>query len=766
MRWSIIKLIWLRELRDQLRDRRTLFMIAGLPLLLYPVLGFAVLQFAVGFGDRASVVAVVQSPGQSTDFPPPTPAVLQTALLLPPVSPAGAGVSPNYLAACADLARHPALTYPLLLRAGKLELHGDTDKGGPERRVVFKFMSAEEARAKLEDKEVDLILSADPGFWYGIGQDKERSFLQVQTRKNDDGSRMAVNRLYGLVDRWKREFKVVHLVRKQLPRNYDEVFEVRDPNTAEAAATLRATSLFDLLVRIFPFMLVMWSLAGALYPAVDVCAGEKERGTMETLLISPALREEIVLGKFLTIWVFSAGTALLNLASMGVTTWQFRNQLPSGALGVGAIAWCVLLVLPLAAFFSAVCLSVGAYARSSKEGQYYLMPLFLVTMPLIFLTLAPGVELNSFYSMVPVTGVALLMQRLMTSAALDTVPWFYFLSVLAPTALYSWLALRWAIEQFKREEVLFREAERLDIGLWLKRLFREKEATPTTGQALACFGLLVGLRWFSLGLGGQLDLLVRSGIVLAAFVATPPLFMALLLTRRPREGLALRLPALGYVAAALLLLPLAEAVHHGLYQFPKVLELLRERQQHVEGAFALQGLDHPALWALYVLLLALLPAVSKEIAFRGFILNGLRKRFQPWPAILISSFLYAIYHMNVFVLLPAFVFGVALGVLAVRSRSVVPGMILHLGCSAILIGGANAGDGAGLPEGVLSAVRLVVTPVCTLLALGVLGWLGYRRQLRHPWVALVSLQEGEAALPADSSVHAELPARAETEASL
>src|SRR5207248_2206393 len=143
--------------------------------------------------------------------------------------------------------------------------------------------------------------------------------------------------------------------------------------------------LFGLLGRVFPFILVMWSLAGALYPAVDLCAGEKERGTMETLLISPASREEIVWGKFLTIWVFSAATALLNLLSIAFTTWRFSGDVPGATFGAPALFWAVLLLLPLSAFFSAVCLSVGAYARSSKEGQYYLMPLFLVTMPLIFL---------------------------------------------------------------------------------------------------------------------------------------------------------------------------------------------------------------------------------------------------------------------------------------------------------------------------------------------------------------------------------------------
>ena len=162
------------------------------------------------------------------------------------------------------------------------------------------------------------------------------------------------------------------------------------------------------MVKIFPFMLVMWALAGALYPAVDVCAGEKERGTMETLIISPASREEIVLGKFLTIWVFSGGTSVLNLASMGVTAGIFSSQL-GVTLRPAGLAWCVALLLPMSAFFSALCLAVGAYARSSKEGQYYLTQLYFICLPLIFLTLFPGVELNLFYSLVPITGVALLL---------------------------------------------------------------------------------------------------------------------------------------------------------------------------------------------------------------------------------------------------------------------------------------------------------------------------------------------------------------------
>src|SRR5213079_491099 len=113
----------------------------------------------------------------------------------------------------------------------------------------------------------------------------------------------------------------VRLARKGLDAQFDDPFDIEEPPAPQPTE-----SILDMVVRLFPFMLVMWSLAGALYPAVDLCAGEKERGTMETLLITPAGREEIVLGKFLTIWVFSAATALLNLASMALTTWTFGSQ--------------------------------------------------------------------------------------------------------------------------------------------------------------------------------------------------------------------------------------------------------------------------------------------------------------------------------------------------------------------------------------------------------------------------------------------------------
>ena len=142
-------------------------------------------------------------------------------------------------------------------------------------------------------------------------------------------------------------------------------------------------------------------------------------------------------------------------------------------------------------------------------------------------------------------------------------------------------------------------------------------------------------------------------------------------------------PAWPYLAAAVLLIPLVGVAATLAQSFPRLLELLHQRQLLVEAAFA--G-NEGAWWPVLVLALALVTAAGQEIAFRGFIFAGLLMRMRPWPAILVSSFMFAAFPMNVFLLPPLFVLGVALGTLALRSGSLLPGIILHASCYAMLYG--------------------------------------------------------------------------------
>jgi sodium transport system permease protein len=754
MRWSIIRLIWLRELRDQLRDRRTVFMITILPLLIYPLLGMGVLSFALGFSKKPAVVGVGGGGGlpqlgpRSSGFSP-LPAVAAWFSLPPPGPAAPAGCA-GRLAAAVRLTRLGSQGFgqdlpPLFLveeqtaRFGQPYLDPDGDAaplqvtllGGQPPAPAGTADDGQPGspwpawlegidRGPLERRQVDVLLVVPPGFAERL-RDERQPVLYLLTREDDDRSRLVAGRVQMVLGRWRNQIKQTRLLAHGLPAGFDEGFDVREGDPARGGRKA-APSLFDALVRIFPFLLVMWALTGALYPAVDLCAGEKERGTMETLLISPASREEIVYGKFLTIWVFSGATALLNLLSIGLTTWRYAGLLPAANLRPVALLWCVLLVLPLSAFFSALCLAIGAYARSSKEGQYYLMPLFLFTMPLIFLTLAPGVELNAFYSMIPVTGVALLLQRLLTATTSAQVPWAYFVPVLGPMVLYGWLSLRWAVYQFQREEVLFREAERLDLALWFRRLLRDKEAIPSFGQALFCFAVLVGLHWLSFGLGDRLPPAVRTCITALAFVAGPAAILAVMLTSRPVESLGLRLPAvrLVWTAAllAVLLLPLSELTLLLVSRFPDIKESLQGNQPLTGELLALLD-GGPAAGAWWAYLLLFLPPLCQEMAFRGFILTGLRRRFHPLTAVVLSSLLYALFSLNVFAAVPAFGLGLVLGVLATRSGSVLPGMLFHL-----LHGGLLLGAGLRQEAGLLSGPLVVA--VCTLLATAVVLAAAYR----------------------------------------
>jgi sodium transport system permease protein len=330
--------------------------------------------------------------------------------------------------------------------------------------------------------------------------------------------------------------------------------------------------------------------------------------------------------------------------------------------------------------------------------------------------------------MVPVTGVALLMQRLLNSTELEQ-SWFYIVSVMAPIALYSWLALRWAIDQFQREEVLFREAERIDVKLWLRRLFRHKETRPTTAQAMFCFGLLLVLRGVSANLGHEVPLLVRSFVLVAAFMVGPPVFMALLLTTRPRQVLAVHRPAWPYVVAAVLLIPLIERMVALVQRFPNVLELLRQQQTLVEEAYA-ADLEPIWSWSVYVVALAIVMAAGQEIAFRGFIFAGLLMRMRPWPAILVSSFLFAAFHANVFLMPPLFLMGVLLGVLALRSGSLYPGMILHASCYVVLFGSERfGGDTSDTVAATRETMYNVGAALSTIAAAALLWWQNRRSGL-------------------------------------
>ena len=235
----------------------------------------------------------------------------------------------------------------------------------------------------------------------------------------DEKSVFAFQRVKQVLTVWEQHILQERLSQAKLPPTLATPVS---PITLDLAAIRQLSA--SIWSKMFPTLLIIMAVTGAFYPAVDVAAGEKERGTMETLLICPARRSEIVVGKFLTVLVFSVSNVLLNLASMGLTgkyvlaaaRTEALSRMGAGQLafpGPWEILWLLILLLPLAAFFSSISLALATFARSTREGQYYLTPLLFVTLGLTLFCLSPTVEIEPLYSILPVVGPALLLKEVL-----------------------------------------------------------------------------------------------------------------------------------------------------------------------------------------------------------------------------------------------------------------------------------------------------------------------------------------------------------------
>ncbi len=727
MNFNNVKLIFLREMRDQLRDRRTLFLIAVLPLLLYPLLGMSFFQLSQFLRNTAAKVLVVGEDELAEHHWLPT--------LL------GEGQFDSAL----FVSRPDELDSLHIVEPGANAKGGDAPSGLPPE------IDLEAAREQLSKGKVEVVLYFPPGF--GERLDAAREALkqrdanptliqqtllpepQMFYNSAKEKSRIAQLRVERVLHTWRTSVTQTNLRAGNVPLEAAQPFELQPQDVAEEQQ--RHAAVWS---KILPFILFIWALTGAFYPAVDLCAGEKERGTLETLLASPAQRREIVWGKLITVMTFSMVTALLNLGSMGLTgkfvLAQFQQI--SAFSGESALAmpplvsllWLVIALLPISALFSALCLACAAFARSTKEGQYYLMPLLLVIMPLMMLPLSPGVELTLGNSLIPVTGVVLLLRSMIEGQYLEAS--YYIVPVVGITLMCCLLAIRWAEEQFKSESVLFRESERLDLGRWLVHLVRDRAETPTFTQGILCVGVILVVQFFvklalsSAAVGGVDFAFFLQSMFISQVVciALPAALLTLLFTSNKKKTLLLdQLPGWTLVVATALL---AVFIRPLGMEFAALIQYLYPPSADMESQVTAlsEAVNLVPNWWMLMLLMAVLPAVCEEIAFRGFILSGLRHVGHKWWAIGLSSVAFGMVHPIFQQQLAAAAVGLVLGYLAVQTGSLLLCMLFH----AIYNGlGLAVSEAIGASEG-----NLAHSPLGQLLNVG------NETLLFQPWVLATS----------------------------
>ncbi len=309
---------------------------------------------------------------------------------------------------------------------------------------------------KIINKEVRAVIEIPSGFQADLEAHKV-PILQIHTYEGDLKSSVAAGEIQKQLEDFRDDFIRQNLISHNLPESLLKPFDVKQNNVAPPEKVGGAA-----FGGVIGYMVILLCLTGSMYPAMDLTAGEKERGTMETILSSPVSRTHLVLGKFFMVLTASLVTAALSVTSMGVSFWGMEKLHAFDKAGSEAaqmqmqihfttVLSIFVMVLPLAVLFAAGVMTIALFAKSYKEAQSYVSPLmFVVIIPAVCAMLP--IDLTAKLSLVPILNAALLCKELVTG----TYHWNFIAIIFLSTCVYAGIALFLAVKMFQREDVLFR----------------------------------------------------------------------------------------------------------------------------------------------------------------------------------------------------------------------------------------------------------------------------------------------------------------------
>ena len=654
-----------KELRETLRDRRTLFTLILMPLLVYPLLSMALQRL------------ILTSRSNTAEY-----------FFL--------GVSRN--AEVKILQSTIEAGQRILNSDSYRSLNIERDKG-PKNATATKASLAEwkvivdqDLDTQLEAGRIDLAIRiVEPGdddtqpSLKSLAIDSTRRF-EVQYRESEGNSQSAVYAFQRLLQSINEQQSLQ--LREQLGMRREAIVELVATSSGGSA------SLLSSIASVIPLILLLMTITGAVYPAIDLTAGERERGTMEALISTPVPRFGLLLSKYVAVLTVSIMTAIVNLSAMFVTL--SIGGLGRAILGNEGLPWFSLLkILPLlvlfSCFFSSVLLALCCIARSFKEAQAYLIPVMLLSLGPGVLSILPGVHLTANMAVIPLFNMILLARDVLAGQS----QWLPTSITVVSTILYSMAVMAVAAKLFGRYAI----AQTPEItwqGFWLPS--RDRNKTPNVGDLsifLAIFFPIYFVATNTIGVAEDMSLAnrlwVKAGLTIVLFFFFPIVYAwwrGLNLKNTFRFAGSVRsivlLPGLVVLAASLWTLA------HEVFVFSEWLGMTSLRPEQLDAArqtkLALQQLPLIFIW----LTMAVVPAIAEETFFRGLALRCLRSTAKPGIAILASAILFGLFHvlsgsiLAIERFLPTAALGWFLGWLAWRTNSLIPGIIVHAGHNGLL----------------------------------------------------------------------------------
>ena len=395
-------LVFLKEIKELLRDRKTLFFMIALPILVFPAI-FGVVTYV-------SSKAIQKAESEVLDY----------AII-------GAEYAPDLVARIAESEEFNLVSAP-----------EDTD-----------------IKQWVKEENADFVLVIPENYSNDVLANGQ---ISLTLYLNDSGLNLVQRRLNEIVDAIEEEnqqtaFSSLGLDETQQVALIDPVV-VEKVNVAD-----QRENWGEKIGGFIPYLVFMLCLQGAMIPATDLGAGEKERGTLETLLISPIARHKLVLGKFLAIALAGVTSALVTVGSMAiwgiVLSQGMAIELVADFMGsISGMDFLLIffMLIPVVAIFASVLLSLSIYARSFKEAQGYMTPLVMFTIVPVIMAMLPGVELKGGWAWVPLTNVALAIKELIKG----TMDYVQLIAIFGSTAAIAGALIAFCVYWFNQEKVLFR----------------------------------------------------------------------------------------------------------------------------------------------------------------------------------------------------------------------------------------------------------------------------------------------------------------------
>lgn len=446
-------------------------------------------------------------------------------------------------------------------------------------------------------------------------------------------------------------------------------YELTDQSSTEE-------SIGNIIGSVMPFFVITSILLGALYPAIDVTAGEKERGTLETLLTLPVTNFEMIMSKFLAVSVIASVSAFLNIFSMGIAMIFFVSSSITAVADmqitiryesfIPGILFTLIVMVFFALLVTAVSMCVCVFAKSFKEANNYATPVMLVFMFSSYISMLPDIELSLQNAAIPIVNVALLIEGLFRFQY----DYGLFAIVLFSNVAYSLLAVMVLGRIYNSEQVLFSEGFS-SVHIFKKRSEMKEKQLPGIGDIILLMcAVLLGI--FYIGTFAQIKLGFGGVAVSQAIILLCPLFYAWYLKTDMKKLFSVKVPELKHIIGGLCLA--VAAIMTSLIIGMLLSEIFSESSNNLmdmEKWFEAQP------FIVLALVVALMPAIGEELLFRGFLMGSLKAKYKPWITIAVTAFLFAAYHMSLIKLFTVGVIGLALTYAAYQSGSIFVSVLMH-----------------------------------------------------------------------------------------